>query len=520
MKRIALGWLAPIIALGLSFWLVASPILRSPYWGDDMGNSQIPMQFAFNGTQFWPWFQEQNLSWITTTGRYFPLSIIQGGSVFLTFTDRSSYKAYEFVILGVTVALAATLVGLAFRSRWFAFAAAGFTLCAIQMKSWYDPYWQFSGLQELVASLSIASMIFVILAVRAASWLTASLFALLSAACLVAAGVTYESSVFLVICSLFLLVREAPRLARAIPIAAALLTAAGGVLIHLWSLRSTAVVTNPAYQLSLEPHLVKETLVNQMVSAIPLSYGHFTRGSVLPSDPQLPVPWPITILIVGVFIAVMTVSTGRVIQTRRSGIGMFSLAALAFWTIPSIFVAVSARWQTEVQPGLGYIPVLFGALAVGWLCVMGVAIIAQTLRFSNWNALIIKRGPAIVFGGFVSILAAGVLVITSSSNVAAVQFPPFVELQSQRDSFAESIRNGLLAAPLPSNATVVRAVPDWWSWQNAPFATWYGAPSTIRFITPEEAAVGGCSSSTACYDLIEQRLPDGKYAYSLRARSY
>lgn len=506
----------PTGALVAAYWLVASPILYSPYWGDDMGNSQIPMQFALHGTSFGPWFHDQLNGWITGTGRFFPLSIAQAGAVFLTFTDRESYKAYQFVILAVTLVLGATLVGVVLRSWWAAVAGFGFELIAIQFKAWYDPYWQFHGQQELVASLAIASWILGVIAIRTRTRRSFALAIGAGAICVVGGGFTYESSIFLIAGFALLAVHE-QRLRRGLWAMGVYCMTAGALLLNLLHYRSKVISTTPAYTVSLDPHLVKHTLLTQMQSALPLAYGELTRGSALPSNPSLPVAVPVALMIVIAFVAVMAVAIREVAtRIRRRQLWAIGSAAV-FWVVPSMFVAISARWQLEVAPGLGYLPVLFGAIAIGWLLTYAVSLIGNEVQ--RFGAM--RQRPHAHLGGAVALgcalVAAAVLVVTASSNDSAVRFPPFATLQAQRDGFEHAVRSGLFDA-VPPYGVVVRSVPDWWFWQNEPFAVWYGAPKTIRFIDPEQAATGACSTATPCFDLAEHQTASGSYTYSLAPR--
>ena len=508
-------WAVPCLILAAAFWLVASPIIWSPYWGDDMGNSQLPMQFAINNTQLWPWFLENNRGWMEGAGRFFPLSIAQGITAFVVFTDRESYKVYEFAMVAITFSLAAVVVGVFLRSRWCGFAAFGFALAALQFKSWYDPYWQFGGQQELVASLSLISILFAILAARAKRRWSFIALTILGAMALLGAALTYESSVFLVGVTFALLLRERRARSRRWVVGAVYAAVTFAVLANLYTLRQHATVTNPAYVISLVPHKVRETLVNQIISAIPGSYGHFTRGSVLPANASLPMDTVPAVAIAIAFLALMAFSLQNIMRLRIPDLSWGFVAGGVLWVIPSLFVAISSRWQAEVKPGLGYIPVIFGALAFSWIAVLVVAAIGKALQEYGPARDTLYQRTRWMVSGLLAVVMVGFVLATASSNEAAVRFEPFVALQSQRDGFIRSIESGLFAKPVAPDAVIIRSVPDWWFWQNAPFAAWYGAPSTLRFATPEEASTLNCGSASECYTLIERSEPDGSYSYSL-----
>jgi hypothetical protein len=211
----------------------------------------------------------------------------------------------------------------------------------------------------------------------------------------------------------------------------------------------------------------------------------------------------------------MAFSLHKIMQLRIPSLSWGFVAGGILWVIPSLFVAISSRWQAEVQPGLGYIPVIFGALAFSWVAVLVVAAIGKALQeYAPVRDTLSQRTRWMV-SALLAVVMVGFVLATASSNEAAVRFEPFVALQSQRDGFIRSIESGLFAKPVAPDAVIIRPVPDWWFWQNAPFAAWYGAPSTLRFATPEEASTLNCGSASECYTLIERPEPDGSYSYSL-----
>jgi hypothetical protein len=452
---------------------------------------------------------------MTSSGRFFPLSIAEGTAVFLVFTDRESYKIFQFVIVGVTLTLSAVLVGTFLKSRWCGFAAFGVSLAALQLKSWYDPYWQFAGQQELVASLALSSTLCAILAVRRRRKWPFFILTVLGTLALVGAATTYESSVFLVGVSFALLIRERGRRSRRLVVGVTYAAAALVVLANLFLLRNHATVTNPAYVISLVPHKVRETLTNQVISAVPGTYGHFTRGSMLPTDPSLPVAPLLAVPIVIAFVVVMAVAARHIMLRSTPNLTWAYAAGAVLWVVPSFFVAISSRWQMEVKPGLGYIPVIFGALAFSWIAILAVATLGRALQQYAPSLTVSSAVPIRALSTLLAVGSACMLLITASSNEAAVRFEPFAALQAQRDGFVAAIESGLFGKQISPNAVIVRPIPDWWYWQNAPFAAWYGAPATLRFATPDEALTFNCGGSDDCFVLNEARQVDGSYSYSL-----
>jgi hypothetical protein len=516
-KSFVVTTMLPVVALALMYWLVASPIIGSPYWGDDHGDSQLPMQLAFNHESFYHHWINLTREWSATTGRFFPLNIAQAGAVFYFFDTRESYKLYQFCVLALTVTLFAGLVGTMLRSRWAGYAAFGFALMTLQFKSWYDPFWEFGGQQEHWTSYFCLALLFAIVASRTRSrkWTSVALFAGLLA--LAAAALTYESSLFMMICVPILLWRERASFARKALVTCAYGAVAGALFINLLIQRSHAVVTHPGYQISLDPHLVLRTLHNQMFNAIPLSYRYFTVHALLPDGAGWPANILATIGISALFVVVMAVSITKLLGTHRTGLKWCAIAGLVVWIIPSLFVAISARWQLEVRPGVGYIPVLSGGLAVALLVTVGILTIGRSLRSAN--SIIPPSAPGsrlFVSLAFVSAVAAAIVIgLTASSNVEAVRDPAIVIYQVRRDAYVSAVQNGLYSN-IPVDSIIARPAGEWWNWENAVLSSWYGAPRTLTFIIPEEIAAKACGIDATCFALVEENPQPGLITYRLQ----
>jgi hypothetical protein len=505
----------PITGLAAAYWLVASPILTSPYWGDDHGNSQLPMQLAASGETFLHWWIRLTQEWSATTGRFFPLDVLRAGAMFVLFEERSTYKAAQFLILALSVASFGFLIGVILRSRWAAYSAVGIALMTIQMKSWYDPFWQFAGQQESVNLLACCSLALAVLSARARSgWRTYGAAATgIVAFC--AAALTYESSIFLVLAVPLLLIREPVTNGRRILITLSYGSASAILLANLYWQRSHAVVTNPGYQTSLDPNLVVSTLKAQMGGAVPFSYRWHTQGSILPEGASWPTSVLLTILICVVLAGVMTISLKHVFTAKRRGLLLVGFAGALYWFVPSFFVAISSRWQMEVRPGVAYIPVMAGGFALAWLLTVFASYAGRLLRSPGCIAapwIATPRG--LMVAALVPAIGVSCVVgATASSNALATRDPAIVIYQVRRDAYTDAVKRGLFRA-IPPTAVIKHAAGDWWDWQNASFTAWYGAPANLRFVTPDAMPGIDCRSED-CFNLVEENPRPGVITYRL-----
>jgi hypothetical protein len=515
------GWNAfwtvifPIFGLIAAYWLVAGPILGSPYWGDDHGDSQLPMRLAASQTSFFRWWIDLTQEWSATTGRFFPLNVLHAGAVFYFFNDRAIYKLYQFVILAISLSGFAFLIGTILRSRWAGYAAFGLALMTIQMRSWYDPFWEFGGQQPLVNLLSCLGLATAIVACRQSTRRGATIATIIGMVIFAGAILTYESSIFLVVAVPILLLRERESLKRRVAIVAGYGAVSLVLLINLLWQRSLAVVTNPGYQVALDPHLVARTLRNQMGGAIPLSYRVQTVNAVLPSDAGWPTDRVLTVFICALFAGVMTVALLNVFRLPRRGLVLAGIAALIYWVIPSFFVAISARWQMEVRPGVAYIPVMAGGLAVAWLLVLAASALGRALRSPGsiaapWSGS--TRGLTLV-AACLAIGVGTIAGITASSNATAVRDPAIVVQQLRRDAYIDALQNGLYKG-IAANSFIGHNVGEWWNWENSAFGAWYGASPDLQFVLPQDFPNANCTVNE-CYILVEQNPAPGVITYDL-----
>jgi hypothetical protein len=501
--------------LGLGYYLVAGPIIGSPYWGDDHGDSQLPMILAATDQSFFRWWIDLTREWAATTGRYFPLNVLHGSAVFYLFQDRESYKLYQFFILATALASFSTLMGVTLRSRWAAFTAFGFALMTIQMKSWYDPFWQFSGQQSLVNILACISLALAVVASRRSTSTKALLVAVAGMTVFAGAILTYESSLFLIAAVPLLLLRERGYGVRRMMIFAGYAAVAAALLINLLVQRSHAVVTNPGYTVSLDAQAIFTTLKHQMGAAVPLSYRHHTVDSFLPPDASWPLNPALVIAICLVLAVAMSVSLVQVFRQTRRGLALAAGAALIYWLVPSFFVAVSLRWQAEVRPGVGYIPVMAGGLAIGWLLTLAASRLGRAMRAPGcigapwtWES----RGMLAV-ALLVGVGVATVVGVTASSNASAVSAPFITVQQIRRDAYIDAIQNGLYRGIAPS-AFIGHGLGEWWNWENARFGAWYGASPDLQFVLPQDFPNANCTVNE-CYILVEQNPAPGVITYDL-----
>jgi hypothetical protein len=92
------------------------------------------------------------------------------------------------------------------------------------------------------------------------------------------------------------------------------------------------------------------------------------------------------------------------------------------WFAPSVQVAITARWQTELYSGEGYLPVGYAYFGVALLCTAALLALDRLLAGRDASAGA-RRGTAVAAGLLVAVSA--VVSLAGSLGVAATYAPNF-----------------------------------------------------------------------------------------------
>lgn len=344
--------------------LTLSPILMTPYRGDDIINKDYPRLLTATGEPLigaaYAEFKAQVLAWMTNQGRFFPGSVAWGLSVFSALQSRLAYKLMLVGLSLLVTVLLAWLVTTLTRSRVAGAVTAVSVGATLTLRMWADGLDSFAGLLPLTISCALGATL---LLLRGRGRTSIVLAALLWAAALL----TYEVVILVtpVMCLVVWLHKRG--WARSLALLWPTLLDA---LVVLY-LRTNASAEAPAYMVSLDPVRVAVTYVKQTAAALPLSQWWYP-GSTVAEPSRLVIVFAIVGIAVPVAAILACAHMSRPDPTWRSLITL-SLVGGMFWLAPPVLVAVTLRWQDELPPGQGYLSVVWGyvgvalLLAVGWL---------------------------------------------------------------------------------------------------------------------------------------------------------
>ncbi|MBT6201457.1 MAG: hypothetical protein HOI21_13135 [Bacteroidetes Order II. Incertae sedis bacterium] len=512
--------LAVVLTLVAGFTLL-SPVLSTPFFGDDIHNSQRVAVLDSTGETFWTSTQNGTRQWMANEGRFFPVSVIENNIIFTKFTDRSSYKSLQFLtVIGVVVAIG-TLAGLLTRNKKIGLLVTLLALPGLQFRYWYDPIHSFGLLLPSLALKTLGSWILALYGLRSTKKLS-TLLSYTGAALLWTAGLLQYEIIYLltpVVLILVWLENDATKNNR--------WAAIGTFFIptfilgnYLATLRSAAT-PSPAYTTNYALEDFIPAFIYQTIGVIPGTASLF--GATLPSPSKLlATATPLTLIgaIAGGIAARLLIRHLAIPSLKP----VFCTAIIggSLFVLPAIPIATSTRWQTELGWGYAYLPVFLQSLGFALLlCGLGILFFktAKILTRSNpqWHTPTwLTPVASTTFGVVVGCL----LLITSTGNQWVAE-----ELQGfriQQETTDAAFATGFLNQLNNEDALLISALPGGNSYLNAPYIAWKGGPSHLEILSSIPADASPClpqrlctSNSQPIYHLKEFLNTNGDHLFAL-----
>lgn len=480
----------PIAIALIAAWIV-SPALSSGWHGDDAFYSGLPGALESGRTTLLGAMQHSSALW-SENGRWYPGLIVEKYAVFALFTDRFAYKALLIALTLAALEIFRRLV-LACSDRATANAAAFCAVLALQIRGYHDPFLGYNGMIQVVAIATFVSL----LALRKALVERDRLAGVLAVVTYVLAASIYEIVYLFGILHAVLAIRL--RGFRA-GLLAALPFGAIGAALAIWGLlaRSGAHIAaaNP-YATSADPAGYAHALRDQLTAALPLSYFFYDPSEIFPrwsTLRDLVHMHPNPFLALALALVAWAVFADPPKTTRRD---LVALGA-ALWILPALLIPTLQKYQHELRPGLGYLPVFIEYTGVGLLGAMAVAWLVRRIP---------RRGLIVTL--IVAATAIGTLTEAANRRVVAVIAPSY---RVARDDFESALRGGLLAA-VPQGATVAFATPFPWVCADEACPDGIGTADVIyRFARRRVVVQGSGGGYTLAYDART-------HAWTVRSRS-
>lgn len=352
--------LAAFVLIVVFLW----PTLALPYLGDDMFNAYLD-----------GWIGYERLSTSQAFGQYFAIETqsarfypIFAALIFAMFHFLNNLVLLKILVLTAMLANAATFYWL-LRLTVPRVALLAVVLLPLtwQIRFFHDPIIQFSLHMQLTLEFLLLGFVGLAAFLKSGR----SRYLALGGLSYLLACMTYEPtySYALVYVASAVVFGDTTRKRALGAVAFAFPAFACGAVTYALRVRFPLSATDQ-HAFSWTAAAVFRTFWNQALGALPLSYLVTHPAGVLapPTLPWQPADGVVAIL---AFLAIAAAFSGlrsaqEDVKADLKGRTLPSAAALAglAWLLPGVAVALSPRWQSQVMPGLPYIPVYLAEPAV------------------------------------------------------------------------------------------------------------------------------------------------------------
>jgi hypothetical protein len=369
-KHLHLDSLVALLAVAL---LVLSPYLTTGYYQDDGLNSTLSGHLLRRGLTIMEFLRAQNHSWMFDNGRLFPIALTGYFWWWLNpplWLYRVVQVASVLVCMGLWVRVLETLGS----SRRFAILSALCVLPCLQMRDYHDPVTSYTFLLQWVFIQAAGSVWlyrkYQLKAPRWTLWASLILFA--------TSLLTYETSLaFYPILAVLALFDRSGRSHGAARWGHTVIVAI--YLISVGWLRSHAPVSYPGTQSTLTFKSVS-TFIYQLSGVFPMIYAIFGRSGIYSGETLFTSAfwtpfWPIASsgAMVGILAYHVLKRDNTPPTSDRPSLSLIRWSAAAIWILPSALVALSVKYQMEInRPGKAYLPVFLSYFGFSVFLALGL----------------------------------------------------------------------------------------------------------------------------------------------------
>jgi hypothetical protein len=394
-RLLAVGALAILAAF---FW----PTLGLPYLGDDTYNAYIPGLMG-----------NDRLSLAQTYARLFTETNVDVGRFYPIYP---ALLLFDFVIVHnvvllkvlVLVAIIANAVTFYILLRGTASAYALLALVALppafQIRYFHDPIIQFSLHMQLACEGALLGALGLVAFGRSRR----AVYLVLGVVAYAFAALTYEAVYAFVIAYValaFVSIKDArPRIVAIVSYVSIPVVCSVVAMVFR---RYVSVSATSDYAIHLDPGAIVRAIALQTFGVVPASYAALNPSGFLPPFIALlsGAPGAIVLAIVAFVFAVTVFVSLRRRPIPDAGIVFGFAVTIVLLSTP--LIALSARWQRDLKPGLAYTPVYFEAFG----CALALAVLARVA---------VSFAPAGIGAVIVSGLFAFVIASTYRANELAM----------------------------------------------------------------------------------------------------
>jgi len=456
------------------------PILSTPFFGDDIPNSQRSAYLEFSDESAWGYVVSGTHQWMVNEGRFFPVAVIENVILFDNVHSRWIYKVLQLSLTASVALLIGYFVYLLSKSISVGIFSPIIFVAVLQVRNWHDPTIAFGLLLQSTTIKFLLTAICLILALESPS--PSRRYALfLMAVVMWSAGLLQYEIILFTAPALLLIVWFTGQAVRRIRITASALIIGPALLVLGFVLfLRTQARPSIAYTINSDLGTFFSTLTKQTSGALPLATSYLQRGYATPSS--VVSDWRVIVfllLVAAVTTYLMAITKEFLFENLRMMFGI----GLVVTIFPAITTALSVRWQSEVTWGRSYLSVF-------------VQYVGMSLLITALLMLLLKRSQKWTLGSRSLTLFPFVLFVLLCVSVNASSFRRVAEaitpLRTSRELFEDAVR-GQLLTEIPYNAVVFSPESDL-LWVNAIYVEWLGGPVQSNFVRPEGGLLTTCNA--------------------------
>lgn len=498
-------WKSEILILIITV-LSLQPLFHSGYYWDDAVNSTA---YLFEKYDQLPLLQNV----LVFMQKYLDLGRINVLSCYYYFLfyieNVSLYKAAIIGLVGIDILLLGLLVREISGSKGISRFAMLLIPVLIQFRAYQDPVTGFYGLMQVILAELMLTAYFLLHFLHTGK----KRFYLLSLIPFFIGLMTYEVSfpfILLIPLIIFLDTKNWKKTFRySIPFILMVLILLGVI----WGVRLNFAQksTYPGVAFSLDLKLIVQTYFYQLAAALPLSY--YFSGSQLAilgtnylakdvlsyqmTDLIKAVKLDDWIVLLLVALVILLSRKKRSDAHQGNHLRLLFGIGMSFWLLPAVTIAVSQRYQGQLIPGLGYLPVFLEYFGISMIIVCFAIFVSQKIR----NPLVLTIGK------IVAVCALFLTILVNQQNNRTVTDLLNRTFLYPRAAGEKALQSGMLDF-LPNQAVLIAANPGDYIWE----ANWSNAGLYPEFYSVQSKRDLQASQITTLDlpEYIDREIPDGR----------
>jgi hypothetical protein len=342
------------------------PYLFNGYYADDALNSQVPIKIERLGVSIWQFMYQTNRDWMNYSGRFYPLGFLFGHGFFVLFPTHLLARSAHLFLVFSCLSLFCYLVYQWTRSRALVLLLVPLFGVAVQYRDSLDPVSGYPGFLQSVFLYTVGAIYLQLRSIETRNIPTRAWSVVLFSC----GFLTYEIALSLLPLFFVLPWIRTRNFKKAIQISWPHFLAAAVYVAFTFYLRATQLVgydgINPTFNLGQ----FLSALWIQLSAALPMNRSLYLAPGVFPKMVRFishSIPAYLAVM-TGMGLTYLSLNWIKKEAKQKNGIRLeLIVLSLGLWVLPSILIASSKRWQTQMAPGHGYIPVFlsyFGTITL------------------------------------------------------------------------------------------------------------------------------------------------------------